>query len=47
MSGRDQVLMLGSAIGVVLMIAALWNSRQLQKHERELAAQEAKVHPAE
>ncbi len=48
MTGYDQVLMIGSGIGVMLMIAALWNVRQLKKHEREIERiNRSKPHPAE
>ncbi len=49
MSGHDQALMLLTTIGAILSIAALWNVRLQEKHEREAAAQRAgsKAHPAE
>jgi hypothetical protein len=47
MSGYDQVLMIGSAIGVGMMVVALYLVRQLDKHERESAAEKAKTRPAE
>ena len=47
MTGYEQVLVLFSLIGLALSAAALWNARQLDKHEREHAAQKANAHPAE
>jgi hypothetical protein len=48
MSGYDQVVVLFSVIALGLSALAIWNSRQLDKHERELAAlKRAESHPAE
>ncbi len=48
MSGYDQALTLMSSIGVALMVYVFFLVRQLDKHERELAAQKSQTpHPAE
>ncbi len=48
MTPQDQVLYFLSAVGVVLMLGALWSVRQLDKHERAAAIEKtSKTRPAE
>ncbi len=48
MTGYDQALDIMSAIGVGMILVALFLVRQLDKHEREAAAaRHSDVHPAE